>query len=395
MERGQMRALFVYSGSFFIDKEGSICNKIMNYDMFSRYKTIFNTITVAGRYKVEPKIKTSKKDLVEGPGISFVGLVEKKNKFSVNLNKKRIIRKFKQAIEANDVLIARVPSQIAYWAIAIAKKKSKPLIVEVVGCPFDSLFNHGSILGKVYAPFAKAKLRRIMKTIDYAIYVTEKFLQRRYPCRGKSIACSNVEIKNYKNENFEKRINKINGKSEDEPFIIGLMGCLDVNYKGHRVALKAVKELKKRGLKVVLKFAGGGDITRWYKLARKLNVRDNMQYSGFLSKEEVEKWLQEIDIYIQPSKQEGLPRAVVEAMSFACPVVGSNIAGIPELIEEDYLIEPGDFQNLADKIYMLATNKERAFQQAKRNFEKAEDYTFDKLNTRREKLFKNLISSVL
>lgn len=58
-------------------------------------------------------------------------------------------------------------------------------------------------------------------------------------------------------------------------------------------------------------------------------------------------FLDTVDIYIQPSKQEGLPRSVVEAMSRGCLCVGSRIAGIPELLSTKYLFNAGNVMQIA------------------------------------------------
>ena len=60
---------------------------------------------------------------------------------------------------------------------------------------------------------------------------------------------------------------------------------------------------------------------------------------GRLSSKEVFDQLSKIDIYVHPSLQEGLPRAVIEAMSMACPIVASNTAGTPELISNEFIFK--------------------------------------------------------
>ena len=49
--------------------------------------------------------------------------------------------------------------------------------------------------------------------------------------------------------------------------------------------------------------------------------------------------LDECDIYLQPSLQEGLPRSVIEAMSRGCACIGAATAGIPELLESEYVVK--------------------------------------------------------
>ena len=88
-------------------------------------------------------------------------------------------------------------------------------------------------------------------------------------------------------------------------------------------------------------------------LANKLGVADRVVFCGSLSSDQMATYYDSLDIYIQPSKQEGLPRAVIEAMSRGCPVIGTNIAGIPELIQADFLFKKGsteEFVKALDRI---------------------------------------------
>ena len=57
--------------------------------------------------------------------------------------------------------------------------------------------------------------------------------------------------------------------------------------------------------------------------------------------------MDQVDIYIQPSLTEGLPRGLLEAMSRGCPAIASRVGGIPELLGNSCLHRPGDAEGLA------------------------------------------------
>lgn len=67
------------------------------------------------------------------------------------------------------------------------------------------------------------------------------------------------------------------------------------------------------------------------------NVADQIKIIGQMPHDKVFTWLDSIDIYAQPSRQEGLPRAMIEAMSRGIPCIGAKTAGIPELIDNKYI----------------------------------------------------------
>lgn len=70
-------------------------------------------------------------------------------------------------------------------------------------------------------------------------------------------------------------------------------------------------------------------------------VADRVVFKGQMKHQQVLEWIDSLDIYIQPSMQEGLPRALIEAMSRACPAIGSSTGGIPELLPSDAILKEG------------------------------------------------------
>jgi glycosyltransferase involved in cell wall biosynthesis len=99
-------------------------------------------------------------------------------------------------------------------------------------------------------------------------------------------------------------------------------------------------------------------------------------------------WLDDVDLYLQPSFQEGLPRAMVEAMSRACPAIGSTAGGIPELLPPECLVRPGDAAELRRLICEIANDTERQSSLAQRNFQIAKGFNSDVLNAQRTAFWK-------
>ena len=95
-----------------------------------------------------------------------------------------------------------------------------------------------------------------------------------------------------------------------------------------------------------------------------------------------------MDIYIQPSLQEGLPRALVEAMSTGIPAIGSNTGGIPELLNEKMIFTPKKTNQLVDII--KNTTKSELKKEARYNYTVATDYKPSKLNSRRTEFYKSI-----
>ena len=93
---------------------------------------------------------------------------------------------------------------------------------------------------------------------------------------------------------------------------------------------------------------GAGDAKKIKKYIKKFNLEENVKIIGALPHERVYEWLEKIDIYIQPSYQEGLCRAIVEAMSKGCAIVATDVGGNYEMVERKYLYSKGKVNQLVN-----------------------------------------------
>lgn len=301
-------------------------------------------------------------------------------------------RAIEDGIKNCDIVVARVPSIVANKAAKLAKKHNIPYLVEVIGCAWDSYWNY-SLFGKVVAPAAFLGMKRCVANADYATYVTEKFLQHRYPCHCKSINCSNVYIQECSEEVFKKRLERIKESDSKKTLTLMTAAAVDVPYKGQEYVIKAIPEINKKGIKVDYKLAGFGDQTRLKKIAEECGVADQVRFLGTLSHDEVLAEEDCADIYIQPSLQEGLPRSVIEAMSRGCPALGARTAGIPELIDDECVFKPASESDISRTVLMLVKADMSIY--AKHNFEKAKEYLTEVLEARRKDFFNSVIEEVV
>lgn len=293
-----------------------------------------------------------------------------------------------EEIKNADALIVKLHSKIAEQAIYYARKYNVPYLVESVGCPWDAYWNH-SWKGKLVAPRMTISTKRELKRAPYAVYVTKEFLERRYPCNGKWIDCSDVELKETDENVLEKRINKIENMSGE--IVLGTLAQIDVLYKGQKYVIKALAELKKRGKCFKYKLAGSGSNEYLRKVAEVNGVLDQIEFCGVISHEEVFSWLDKIDFYIQPSKQEGLPRAMIEAISRACPAAGSTAGGMGELVDRQYIFRKGNVNDIVKVLDGLS--KDSLIKQAVKSFAIAQNYRKDYLDEKRREFYKDFAES--
>ena len=137
----------------------------------------------------------------------------------------------------------------------------------------------------------------------------------------------------------------------DHPFpIIGCVG--NVRFiKGHQVVLEAIPAIVSKFPEALFYFVGS-DFTggKMASIATKLGVTRHVRFIGF--QEDVRHYMRMFQLLLHPSFSEGLPRAILEAMSLEKPVIASTVGGIPEIItsgENGILVPPGDPALLAEK----------------------------------------------
>ena len=94
-------------------------------------------------------------------------------------------------------------------------------------------------------------------------------------------------------------------------------------------------------------------------LVASLGLRDRFRFVGEVA--EIDDELAEMDVVVLPSRTEGLPYALLEAMAAGRPVVASAVGGIPELVGgAGILVAPDDHQRLAGELQTLLMEPGRA-----------------------------------
>jgi glycosyltransferase involved in cell wall biosynthesis len=341
---------------------------------WQHYLGFADELTVASRMKELPAdLLVDTLAEASRAGVRFVEVPSLSGPVIRFTHRREAAARLTETLHGADALVARLPSEIGTLAIEIATRLGKPWAVEVVTCTWDALWNYGTWQGKAYAPWSWWRTRAVVRRAPFALYVTRSFLQRRYPSHGRTVACSDVELVEPDKRALERRLAP--AAPPDGPFRIGMIAALSVRFKGVQTALEAVSLVRERLPPFELRVVGVGDPKPWKEEARRLDVERQTVFEGVLPKERIPTWLDGIDLYLQPSFQEGLPRALLEAMSRACPALGSTAGGIPELLDSLCLHEPGDARALADLLVRAVGDLGWRRSQAARNFDEAQKYT--------------------
>jgi glycosyltransferase involved in cell wall biosynthesis len=270
------------------------------------------------------------------------------------------------------------------WGELVRRKK--PYAIEVVGDPWEALGPRTwpNVLRPAFRLLATQQLNRICSGAMAANYVTSETLQRRYPASKSAyaVAFSDVSLENasvpaniiqgrYRRLHQSFWTDAMNGNS----IRIGFIGSFARMYKGPDTLLRAAA-LCQRRLNFQLILVGAGRyLPEMQTLAGKLGITDRVEFRGELSPGlSILEFLDGIDLFVMPSRAEGLPRSLVEAMSRGCPCIASTAGGIPELLEGSDLVPASSPSRLAKLILEVATDSNRLLAMSTRNLAKATQF---------------------
>lgn len=382
-----MNWLFAHDNRFLEASDGQVYSEVaFSYSNWERYVAHVDQLTVIARMEPLGDLDTKLLNLSSGENVAFEGMP---NPYGIRAFTPfpRGYKTVLAAVEKADGVIARLPSEIGYMAVKAARKTNTPYCIEVVGDAYNAMATYGDWKGKLYAPFAERKMRRSISNANHTLYITDRHLQERYPTSGQSVSCSNVELSNLEIETIERRRER--NEKPAEKLIIGMNGSLSSPYKGFETAFQALASVKSELPPFEFRILGRGSKEDWLGVIEQLGLTEHVVFSGTLPHQGVYEWLDDIDIFLMPSKTEGQGRALIEALSRGCSCLGSNVGGIPELITKEQLHEPSDTAELANKLVKLATNPKQRQRYARLAFERAVTFQSERLQEIRQQFFQD------
>ena len=385
------KVLFAYNGRIEKDADGNYFGNELNDTIVERYRQLANEVIFLVRVKPLSNESAGRVRPFRHAHFSvceldnFSGLGSYLKNFS---NRKKVIE---DAVRNADVVVGRLPSSVGRLAISSAVKLNKPYLVEVVGCPWDALWNH-SLIGKLVAPVAYIKMKMQVSRAPFVLYVTQRFLQKRYPNRHFNVGVSDVIINEADDNILNERKKRIEDYSPKEILSIGTIAGIDVKYKGQADVLRAIVQLKKSNLQIKYYIIGKGTGEYLQKLVAEYGLQNEVEVVGQVPHDRVGEYIRMFDIYLQPSKMEGLPRAVVEALSYGCPCIGSNAGGIPELLSKEMIYPKGNIGELSNLLKKITRDVLHA--ESAKNFSTSKLFLPQVLDSRRAAFFSSFIKTI-
>ena len=365
-------------------------NGPFGYSFFSRYLTVFDSVRVAARVTDESE---SASHLIRagGAGVSFLPLPYYIGPAQYLRRSWSLSRATRSAVRASDAVILRVPSQVAISMAAALRSARHPFGLEVVGDPYDAFApgSHSHPLRPLFRRHHARQLRRQCHQACCVSYVTERALQERYPASQDAFAThySSVELPP---EAFVE--NPRTSSERHKPFRLITVGSLEHLYKGPDTLINAMALCAQNGLDLQLTLVGDGcRRPELEAMAARLGLRHRIRFSGQCpAGNAVRELLDQADLFVLASRQEGVPRAMIEAMARALPAVGTHAGGIPELLPGKCLVPPDDPALLARILREIAASPQQLAAMSQRNLAKARDYAEEQLRPRRDTIYRGL-----
>lgn len=231
-----------------------------------------------------------------------------------------------------------------------ARAFRRPVILHVHGAQFDRYYEDSNVLYRCYICW-------VLESCTWIVALSDQWLQ------WFESNIDNKQILRIHNPVIvEKRNTAPEKKAQHIPPMVLFLGRIGQR-KGAFDLLHAIAQIIHANVPCHLYLCGDGEIERASQLAADLGIADHVTIPGWVDATERRRLLAESRVFVLPSYHEGLPVAILEAMSAGVPVVSSPIGGIPDAISdglEGLLVKPGHPDQLASALIRLLVDESLA-----------------------------------
>lgn len=375
--------LFVYHGKYYF-KNQEWCN------FYKRYLRIFNSLRIAVRCEVVDELNScniliddTRIEVIDIP--NFSGPLEYAKKYF------KIGRALTNICDGCDAAIVRLPSTIGQRVARKVIKSHIPYGVEVVYDAEDGWRSEKKIINRYLWKRIDKEMRETCYTANGISCVTEFYLQKHYYSKKADAFTSHYSTLELPKEfyGFPKKY------PEGKTFTLAnAANQIQFNgRKGFNEIIEAISILKKKGVIVNAKFVGQdyhNGITQFMDLSRRLDVEKQIEFMGYLTRPELDDFLSSVDMFVMPTRAEGLPRVIIEAMAKGLPAISTPVSGNPELLDTHFLVKYEDVQTLANRIEELIIDKELYEKTSFENFNNSQKYEATVLERKRDAFYQKL-----
>lgn len=363
--------------------QGRPASVVVNYDRFwKRYLLGFDEVVVVG-LQFEQEDENARP--VEGPGVTMVPVPGFRDPLGMLRHLPAIRRTLEEVYDEESVFILRCPNLLSDLLYRKLRRRGHPYGVELAGDPaltFGPTGNPHPLQPLWQWHFTRWARRECRNAC--AVAYTSRQQQQRYPA-GPGALQTIYSYVTLEEEDFVQEPKRYQGG----PLALVAVGSLQRLHKGPDLAIEALAECVREGLDATLTWVGGGRRREeMERLAQKRGVGERVQLVGWVpAGAAVQAHLDVADLYLMPSRAEGLPKALLEAMARGLPCLATAVGSIPDLLDAEDLVPPDDAHALARRIMDVAAAPERMHQMARRNLSVAREYRNEVMDRRRKEFY--------
>jgi glycosyltransferase involved in cell wall biosynthesis len=315
---------------------------------FERYLTAFEHISVFTRVKYVEQCDLSEIQRIGSERISVIPLPYYHGPYQYLFVRNHLKRTIEEQAKPGRAYILRGPSIVSTFLSKALKTQKIPYALEFVADPYEIFNTMSHPFAYLFRYFGVNDAKYLINNASAAVYVTNSYLQKRYPATENVFTDSISNVALHK-EDIQQSVKVY---KTTETFKMISIGSLDQMYKAPDIVLNAVYFLKQQGISVNLTWLGDGKFRpKMEQLARKLGIVNQVFFAGNIcDRKKVFEYLNNSDLFVLVSLSEGLPRAMIEAMACGLPCIGSNVGGIPELLDSETIIPTRAIHPLVEKI---------------------------------------------
>jgi len=362
------------------------------YDFWNRYLTVFSSVNIVARVSVVAEANANWKR-VDGPGVSFISLPSYIGPYQFLRNLPNLVKVLYGRKLQPRHIIYRIPGILAAFYDVIARSRGQHYAAEVVGDPAD-VFAKGantSVFRAFFSWLFSALLRKQCRGATAISYVTETSLQKRYPPNPNAFQTHYSSIQLNADDYLLR-----NQYRMTQPVKLLCIGNLSQPYKGCDFMLHTLARLNTQGAQFQLRWVGGGHLQpSMQKLANQLGLEQVVSFVGNLAERaDINHELDQADVFVLSSRQEGLPRVLIEAMARSLVCVATNVGGVCELLPSEFIVERDDEGQLSaflSQVSQLDASELLRIGQA--NNLKAHNYENSALALRRISMYQHLLDA--
>ena len=358
-----------------------------NDSFWSRYLDVFEQVRVVARVQIVDLLPVGASILTD-PRISVVEIPYYRGPMHYLRRLFSVRCALAQAATADGAWILRLPGVLSMDIAERLRASRRPYAVELVGDPHE-IFQSGIAGSPITRPFLRNWfVRRTKSACAHAsgvAYVSQHVLKRRYPAQTKAFTehYSSIDLPLTQFASTPRL-----HRSAPNPVRLLSVGSLAYPVKGVDVLLRACAYLRDRNLPLRLEIVGEGILrTEYERLACDLELKESVSFLGHLPHDEIFRRMDNSDIFVLPSRSEGLPRVIVEAMARGTPCISTAVGGIPELLEAEWLAPAGDAAALASLITRASMSEQTLSTMSARNLRQARHYEAGVLAVRRARFY--------